>query len=128
MLAVCFIATPFLGRRCTCYQKHRFWCRPWTEFSVVTQMGARQSRKSSSLFEPGYDRLVQQLVAMREEAGLTQGELADKLDRHRSFIWKTEGGQRRLDLIEFVKWCRACGADPVKVFPPIAAAIARSRP
>lgn len=62
-------------------------------------------------------------MQFRERSHLTQQELADRMGRHRSFIWKTEGGQRRLDLIEFVKWCRACGVDPEKAFGPIAAAV-----
>jgi transcriptional regulator with XRE-family HTH domain len=86
-------------------------------------MGARQSRKPSSLFGPGHDQLVGMLVEMRENAGLTQQQLAVRLGRHRSFVWKTEGGQRRLDLIEFVKWCRVCGADADKAFRRVSAAI-----
>jgi len=78
-------------------------------------MGARPKRRPSSLFSPGYDDLVKQLLAMREAADITQEELASRLGRHRSFVWKTEGGQRRLDLIEFVAWCRACGTDPIAV-------------
>lgn len=90
-------------------------------------MGASRKRKSSSLFEPGYDHLVKTLIALRDHASLTQQQLADRLGRHRSFVWKTEGGQRRLDLIEFVKWCRACGADPEKTFAPLAASVPRGQ-
>lgn len=86
-------------------------------------MGASQRRKSSSLFEPGYDEMVRQLVALRENAGLTQEQLAGRMKRHRSFIWKTEGGQRRLDLMEFVKWCRSCGSDPLTVMKRLVAVI-----
>lgn len=71
--------------------------------------------------------MVEAMVRLRGEARLTQEELARRLGRHRSFIWKIEGGQRRLDLIEFVKWCRACGADPVEVFRPLAALVPKGR-
>lgn len=91
---------------------HLFWCK--TPPSVAcSQMGARPGPRPSSLFSPGYDELVRHLVAMREDSRLIQQELASRLDRHRSFVWKTEGGQRRLDIVEFVGWCRACGADPI---------------
>jgi transcriptional regulator with XRE-family HTH domain len=56
------------------------------------------------------------LTEMREQAGITQKELAARLKKHRSFVWKTEGGQRRLDLVELVRWCEACGVDPVEGF------------
>lgn len=105
---------------------HRFWCIRVCSLAF-SQMGASRNRKSSSLFEPGYDRMVKALVELRDHAHLTQQQLADRLGRHRSFIWKTEGGQRRLDLIEFVKWCRACGADPDEVFHPLAASVPKGR-
>lgn len=86
-------------------------------------MGASRSRQPSSLFAPAHGRAVERLRALlvesRERAGLTQQELAERLGRHRSFIWKTEGGQRRLDLIEFALWLRACDADPVQAFRSI---------
>ena len=71
--------------------------------------------------------MIKTLVELRTHAGLTQQELAGMLGRHRSYIWKTEGGQRRLDLIEFVKWCRVCGADPEEVFGPLASAVPKGR-
>ena len=48
-------------------------------------------------------------------AGLTQQELADRLGRPQSFVAKYEGGERRLDVIEFVEVSQAIGADPVRV-------------
>jgi transcriptional regulator with XRE-family HTH domain len=89
-------------------------------------MGAR-ARKPSSLFDPGYDRVVQSLIALRDAVPLTQQQLADRLKRHRSFVWKTEGGQRRIDLVEFVHWCRACEADPAKVFASLIPTIKHTR-
>jgi transcriptional regulator with XRE-family HTH domain len=54
------------------------------------------------------------LVALRKKAGLTQRQLAEKLDRERSLVGRLELGERRLDMVEFFWLCRACGADPVK--------------
>lgn len=39
-------------------------------------------------------------AGLREEAGLRQVEMAERLNRHQSFLSKYEGGQRRLDVIE----------------------------
>jgi transcriptional regulator with XRE-family HTH domain len=86
-------------------------------------MGARRNRRPSSLFSPGSDRLIAALIEMRKSAGLSQEHLAERMGRHRSFVWKTEGGQRRLDLTEFVRWCRACSTDPVAAFKRVVAQI-----
>ena len=57
---------------------------------------------------------------MREEAGLTQRELADRLQRERSFVWRIEKGERRLDVVEFFWVCRALNQDPAKVYTRLA--------
>jgi transcriptional regulator with XRE-family HTH domain len=54
------------------------------------------------------------LIDLRKRAGLTQRQLAEKLNRERSLVGRLELGERRLDLVEFFWICRACGADPVK--------------
>jgi len=46
---------------------------------------------------------------VRIDAGLTQADLADRLHKPQSFVAKVETMERRLDLIEFVKWTIACG-------------------
>lgn len=52
------------------------------------------------------------LVAMRNQAGLTQRQLADKLGRERSFVARLELGERRLDVVEFFWICQACRMNP----------------
>jgi transcriptional regulator with XRE-family HTH domain len=54
------------------------------------------------------------ILSLRTKAGLTQRQLAAKLQRERSFIARLELGERRLDLVEFFWLCQACEADPVK--------------
>ncbi|BAQ68047.1 DNA-binding protein [Rhodovulum sulfidophilum] len=49
------------------------------------------------------------LVAARKGQGLTQQELANRMDRPQSFVAKVEGGERRLDVVEFVQWTIALG-------------------
>jgi transcriptional regulator with XRE-family HTH domain len=46
------------------------------------------------------------LRQVREEAGLRQIDVADRLDQPQSFVSKYESGERRLDLLELV--CNAC--------------------
>ena len=48
---------------------------------------------------------------MREEAGLTQRDLAKRLKMHNTMVHRSEIGDRRIDPVEFAAWCRACDAD-----------------
>ena len=73
-------------------------------------------RMQKSLKSPEYARLIAILVAVRHAAGVRQQALARKLGRPQSFIAKYEGGERRIDLIEFIAIARALGADPVQLF------------
>jgi transcriptional regulator with XRE-family HTH domain len=69
-----------------------------------------------SLKSPEYARLIAALVAVRHAAGIRQQALAKKLGRPQSFVAKYEGGERRIDVVEFIAIARAMGADPVKLF------------
>jgi len=59
--------------------------------------------------------MIQALVSMRHDARLTQMQLARKLNREQNFVARTELGERRLDVIEFWEYCRACEANPNKI-------------
>jgi transcriptional regulator with XRE-family HTH domain len=59
-------------------------------------------------------RLVALLRSMREDAGLTQVELARKLRRPQSFVSRFESGQRRVDLVELKEICGALGVGLVE--------------
>jgi transcriptional regulator with XRE-family HTH domain len=56
------------------------------------------------------------IVEAREAAGLTQRELAAKLRRSNSFVWKLEAGERRIDVLEFIEIARCLDVDPVVLF------------
>ena len=81
-----------------------------------------------SLKSAEYARLVALLVAAREKADIKQQPLAAKLGKPQSFIAKYEGGERRIDLIEFVAIARALGADPTKLFREFLAGEAPPKP
>jgi transcriptional regulator with XRE-family HTH domain len=53
------------------------------------------------------------LVETREKSGLTQQQLAHKLHKPQSFIAKYEGGERRIDVIEFLTIADAMAVDAV---------------
>ncbi len=51
------------------------------------------------------------LRQVREEAGLRQVDVAERLDQPQSFVSKYESGERRLDLLELELVCEASGTD-----------------
>ena len=57
--------------------------------------------------------LLALLRQIRQEAGLRQVELAERLGKPQSFVSKYESGERRLDLLEIEDLCRAVGLSPV---------------
>ena len=67
---------------------------------------------AKSLHTPEYEHFRLLLVTAREKAGLTQAEVAQRMGRPQSFVAKYEGGERRLDVLEFIQVCAALGIDP----------------
>jgi len=64
-----------------------------------------------SVHQPEYQKLLEELIKARKDAGLTQQRLATKLKKHQSFISKYEQGERRLDVIELTKIAEILGID-----------------
>ena len=56
-----------------------------------------------------YKALPPLLRRMREEAGLTQREMGRLLGKPQSWVYNCESANRRVDVAEFVCWCKACG-------------------
>jgi hypothetical protein len=54
-----------------------------------------------------------------QKAGLTQRAVAKRLGRPQSLVAKIEGGERRLDVIEFINVARAIEADPIRILPTL---------
>lgn len=72
-----------------------------------------------SQFSEAYGILVDALRAARQEAGLTQIELAQRIGRKQGHVSIIETGVRRIDLIEFCAIVKAMGRDPVELFARI---------
>lgn len=62
-----------------------------------------------SIYSAEYRRLCALLRELRIEAGLTQIEVAERLDEPQSFVSKYESGERRLDVIELGQVAEALG-------------------
>ncbi len=65
-----------------------------------------------TLRTPRQQRLQELLAELRKASKLTQADVAARLDRPQSFVAKYEGGERRLDIIEFVDVAEALETDP----------------
>jgi len=63
---------------------------------------------------PAYRRLCALLRQLRSDAKLSQRDLAAKLEKQPSFVHKCEVGDRRIDPVELILWCRACGIAPIQ--------------
>lgn len=69
---------------------------------------------SKTIYDPKYNRLTLWLREQRKEKGYTMRELADRLQASHSYIGKVEQNERRLDILEYVKYCEALEIEPKK--------------
>ena len=62
-----------------------------------------------------YKTLVGLLVARRKAAGMTQSDLAARLEKSQSFVARLESGQRRITIVEFMTLAKILRFDPYKL-------------
>lgn len=62
-----------------------------------------------SIFSQDYTLFLSLLRDARKKAGLTQEQVADRLQQTQSFVSKCERGERRIDIIELLAFCQAIG-------------------
>ena len=55
------------------------------------------------------------MIEARKTAGLTQHDVAKRLRKVQSFVAKYEGGERRVDVVEFLQIAKALDADPIRM-------------
>ena len=66
---------------------------------------------------PQYRLFVARLKAARNEAGLTQAEVAAQIGKPQSFVSKCESGERRVDVVELQQFAEIY-RKPVAYFLP----------
>lgn len=66
---------------------------------------------SESVYTPEYRALLQLLVSARHQAGITQQDLATRLNRTKSYISKIEAGHLRLDVYQLYCYLSAIEID-----------------
>lgn len=72
-----------------------------------------------SIHSSEHSWLRQLFLKRREELGLTQRALGNKMGVLYSFIGKVETGDRRLDIFEFIAYCKGLELDPIEVMTEI---------
>ncbi|WP_460145653.1 helix-turn-helix domain-containing protein [Pseudomonas sp. S2_A02] len=81
--------------------KNPFWDNP---FSGLLSRSAHSRRPQvTSTYSDSYQLLLKHLFDARKKAGLTQTMLSERLSKPQSFVSKYERGERRLDVIEFLR-------------------------
>ncbi|MGI9402153.1 MAG: helix-turn-helix domain-containing protein [Rhizobiaceae bacterium] len=73
-----------------------------------------------SIHSADYKKLTAVIISLRKKAGLTQQQVADRLKRPQSYIAKVEGGERRLDVVEFIELIRAMDGNPAEIMKEVA--------
>jgi ribosome-binding protein aMBF1 (putative translation factor) len=90
------------------------------QYGIILKWNYSKSRKfwrfsravTKSLHSATYQQLTVLLTSTRLKSGLTQQKVADALKTHQSYIAKVEGGERRIDVVEFMELARALGVAP----------------
>ncbi len=67
-----------------------------------------------TLQSPRHKALIEMLVAKREAVNLTQADLAEQLGEYQSFVARLESGQRRVDVVEFIRIAEVLKFNPAK--------------
>jgi transcriptional regulator with XRE-family HTH domain len=61
------------------------------------------------------EALMAVVVAARKEKGMSQRDVALRLDRAHSFVGKIESGERQLNVLEFCEYVDALRADAAEI-------------
>ena len=84
--------------------------------SIDRNVETRKSRKARTVpHQAVYDRFIDRLILAREEAGLTQRDVSERLGMAHSFLSKCETKERRVDVLEFLQLAELYGK-PLQFF------------
>ena len=60
----------------------------------------------ASIYSKRYQRFLKRLQSARKAAGLTQVDVAEKLNKPQSYLSKCETGERRVDIVELADFAK----------------------
>ncbi len=85
-------------------------------FQVKIQVMKRQKQSISSIHDPEYHRIIDALISLREKAKLSQKTIANEIGLTQPDVSKIERRERRIDILETLRWIRATNSDPSVFF------------
>lgn len=68
--------------------------------------------------DPTYIAVIARLRSARVKLNLTQAELATRMGREQSYVSKVETCERRIDVVDLLRFCDALGIPLTDVLPP----------
>lgn len=71
----------------------------------------------NTIYSEDYIEIITRLRTARNNLGITQQDLANKLNIRQSIISKVENCERKLDIIEFLLWTQALNVSWKKILP-----------
>ena len=75
-------------------------------------MAPNAAEPSMMLLKDRLNLLLKMLIKARLAAGLRQLDVAQALGRPQSYVAKIEGGERKIDFIEVVDFCKVLDLQP----------------
>lgn len=72
-----------------------------------------------SPYNEKYQQLLKSLRQARNDAGLTQLDVAERLGTYASYVSKCESGERRIDVVELAEFCRLYGVQVIKLLEEV---------
>jgi transcriptional regulator with XRE-family HTH domain len=67
------------------------------------------------IFADEYEILPGLLLAERQRSGLSQRALGQRMGRSATHVHKIETRRQRIEVVEFCRYIRALGGDPIQV-------------
>lgn len=77
--------------------------------------------------KPDHRPYQRALRAIRKQKGLTQVDLAERLQQPQAFVSRFESGERRLDLSEFIWVATALRENPLELMKKVIRQVAQSK-
>ena len=90
----------------------------YTDTEIVSRANDTKivSMATKSQHNQIYKALPAFLRQMREQAGLSQRLIGQRLKKPQSYVYNCETANRRVDITEFTQWCKACEIDPKNAY------------
>lgn len=80
---------------------------------------------AKSIYSADQESVLKVMARVRADAGLTQQALARKMSLSQSTVSDILRGQRRIDLIEWFGFCKACKVTPQQFLEELAFVLRR---